>query len=59
MTDHIFFAIFQPNSCLQVYTIVQVSDGTHLGVARVAAPAFPKDKLESEVIVGLLTLGIR
>jgi len=24
-------------------------DGTHLGVVRVAAPAFPKDKLESEV----------
>ncbi len=35
--------------CLQVYDIVQ-GDGTTLGVARVAAPAFPKDKIESEVI---------
>ncbi len=35
--------------CLQVYDIVQ-DDGTSLGVARVAAPAFPKDKIESEVM---------
>jgi len=35
--------------CLQVYDIVQ-DDGTPLGVVRVAAPAFPKDKIESEVI---------
>ena len=35
--------------CLQVYDIVQ-DDGIPLGVVRVAAPAFPKDKLESEVV---------
>ncbi|KAF8962288.1 hypothetical protein BDZ97DRAFT_1599750, partial [Flammula alnicola] len=32
----------------KVYDIVQ-DDGTPLGVVRVAAPAFPKDKIESEV----------
>ena len=34
---------------LQVYEIVQ-ENGSSLGVVRVASPAFPKDKLESEVI---------
>jgi len=33
---------------LQVYEILR-GDGTPLGVVRVAAPAFPKDKMESEV----------
>ena len=37
-----------------MYTIVRLSDGKHLGVARVAAPAFPEDKLESEVTVQVL-----
>ncbi|KAF9224654.1 hypothetical protein BS17DRAFT_703073 [Gyrodon lividus] len=32
----------------KVYEVLQ-ENGTSLGVARVAAPAFPKDKLESEV----------
>jgi hypothetical protein len=34
--------------CLQAYDILK--NGMSLGVVRVAAPAFPKDKLESEVI---------
>ena len=44
LSDSLSFHLHVP----QVYDVIG-KDGTVLGVARVASPAFPKDKLESEV----------